>query len=160
MLRWKAKPRAKTNQVLQKLKFIGWWKSFLAVVLAGFSFCSLRFWFSNWLACKFSSTFHFSFLRCSKFWLIVACDYLAYLSVKSLRQKFFSSALFLVVFCRFSISALFSWQRFCLRFSGWFAKVRFIGNLVFKTCSSFLVSSVSVFVAFVSQPSCQKFVSV
>ena len=43
-------------------------------------------------------SFQFSFCRWSRFWLISACDYLAFLLVKSIWQKFFSSALFVVDF--------------------------------------------------------------
>jgi hypothetical protein len=43
-------------------------------------------------------SFQFSFWRWSRFWLILACDYLASLSVKSFWRRFFSSALFVVGF--------------------------------------------------------------
>jgi len=43
-------------------------------------------------------SFQFPFCRWSRFWLISACDYLAFLLVKSTWQKFFSSALFVVSF--------------------------------------------------------------
>jgi hypothetical protein len=46
-------------------------------------------------------SFQFWFWRWSKFWLIVACNYLASLLVKSVWRRFFSSAIFLVGFAGF-----------------------------------------------------------
>ncbi len=46
-------------------------------------------------------SFQFWFWRWSKFWLIVACNYLASLLVKSVWRRFFSSALFVVGFAGF-----------------------------------------------------------
>ena len=45
-----------------------------------------------------ASPFQFSFWRWSKFWLIIAFNYSACLSVMSLWQKFFASTLFMVGF--------------------------------------------------------------
>ena len=52
-------------------------------------FCSYGFGFQIVGLVSFSRSFQFSVCRWSKFWLIVAYDYLAGLSVKSLWRRFF-----------------------------------------------------------------------
>jgi hypothetical protein len=99
VLRRNAKPRAKTNQVLQKLKFIKLAKVFFSGGFGKFIFFvhfGSGFQFIGFPNLVLS--FHFSFCHWSRFWLISACDYLAFLLVKSIWQKFFSSALFVVDF--------------------------------------------------------------
>ena len=67
------------------------------MILAGFSFSLTLVLVFNLSVSQIQvCLFNFLFSRWSTLWLILACDYLAYLSVKSVWQKFFSSALFVV----------------------------------------------------------------
>jgi len=99
VLRSKPNARAKTNQVLRKLKFIGGQKSFFSGGFGKFIFFihfGSGFQFVGFPNLVLS--FQFLFCHWSRFWLISACDYLAFLLVKSIWQRFFSSALFVVDF--------------------------------------------------------------
>ena len=92
------------RQVLLQSKFLSFGESlFLAVVLAGFSFSfTLGFDRLNLSVLVFKlSDLYFSFCHWSKFWLILASDYLASLLVKSVWRRFFSSVLFVVGFLGF-----------------------------------------------------------
>jgi len=99
VLRSKPNARAKTNQVLRKLKFIGGQKSFFSGGFGKFIFFihfGSGFQFVGFPNLVLS--FQFLFCHWSRFWVILACDYLVFLLVKSIWQKFFSSALFVVDF--------------------------------------------------------------
>ena len=80
-------------------------------------FQSLWFWFQIFGFSNFISSFQFSFCRWSKFWLIVACDYLAFLLVKSFWQKFFFLAVFVFGFVGF--------QNYLVCFGLWFLQIVF-----------------------------------